>query len=56
MHKKIKLPNIVSANNNHKNNNMTDYDSPDGIYEPYDYEELDLLRQLKEDKAMEDKD
>jgi len=35
---------------------MTNYDSPDGIYEPYDYEELDLQRQQKEDEAIEDKD
>ncbi len=35
---------------------MTDYDSPDGIYEPIDFEELDLLCQKKEDEALEDKD
>jgi hypothetical protein len=35
---------------------MADYDSPDGIYEPINYEEKDLLRQKKEDEAMEDKD
>ena len=33
---------------------MADYDSPDGIYEPYDYEELDLQRQRDEDEAMEE--
>jgi len=54
LHKKIKLPNIASANNNHKNNNMADYDSPDGIYEPFDFEELDLQSQREEDEAMEE--
>lgn len=33
---------------------MADYDSPDGIYEPYDYEELDLQNQRLEDQAMEE--
>ena len=32
---------------------MADYDSPDGIYEPIDFEELDLIRQRKEDETME---
>jgi hypothetical protein len=33
---------------------MADYDSPDGIYEPYDFEELDLIRQHQEDEALEE--
>lgn len=31
-----------------------DYDSPDGLDEFIDYEELDNHRQIKEDEAMED--
>lgn len=35
---------------------MADYNSPDGIYEPIDFEELDLKNQRLEDEAMEEED